>query len=309
LRFAVGSRFWRGQAGGASAEARGRGFGLRCVLAAAVLWSLSGVVTKLLELGPLPIAFYRSLFAGLVLLPLVPRERWVWTPALVPLGLVFGAMIGLYIAAVKATTAANAIYLQYTAPFWTIPLGAWLLGERPDRRSLVGVAFAMAGIGVIVAWGYDGRSGEPAGIALGIASGLAYASVAVLLRSLRRLDPLWLSSVAILGGALALGAVILAAQGSIPIPDARPLAVLVAFGVFQMAVPYALFALGLRYVGALDAGLLALVEPLLCPIWVALFHGEQPAPATLAGGILLLAGLVCRLAPAGAADRDKAEKA
>ncbi|HEV3120644.1 MAG TPA: EamA family transporter, partial [Isosphaeraceae bacterium] len=87
---------------------RSRRKGRLCVLAAALCWSLSGVVTKALDLGPLPIAFYRSLFAGLALLPFVPRGRWQFRAGLVPLGLVFGAMIGLYISAVIATTAANA---------------------------------------------------------------------------------------------------------------------------------------------------------------------------------------------------------
>jgi drug/metabolite transporter, DME family len=57
-------------------ERRARAYGRRCVLAAALLWSLSGVVTKSLPLGALAIAFYRSLFAGLFLLPFVPRTRF-----------------------------------------------------------------------------------------------------------------------------------------------------------------------------------------------------------------------------------------
>src|SRR5947209_3813892 len=55
-----------------------------CVVAAALLWSLSGVITKAIDLGPLPIAFYRSLFAGLALWPLVPRRNWSFLPGLVP---------------------------------------------------------------------------------------------------------------------------------------------------------------------------------------------------------------------------------
>lgn len=66
--------------------------GRRFVLAAAVLWSVGGAITKSLTLDPLTIAFYRSLFAGLVLLPMVPRTRWVFRGALVPLCVIFGAM-------------------------------------------------------------------------------------------------------------------------------------------------------------------------------------------------------------------------
>jgi drug/metabolite transporter (DMT)-like permease len=236
------------------------------VLAAAILWSLSGVVTKSLPLGPLPIAFYRSLFAGLALWPFVPRSRWVLRPAMVPFCLVFGAMIGLYIGAVKATTAANAIYRQYTATFWMIPASALVLHERPDRRSVWGVGLAMVGIVIIVGFGYDGRPNEWQGVALGLASGLTFAGVAIMMRAFRGVDSTWLSVVGNLGGALALGAWMGIQSGPIPVPTFGQTLALVAFGAVQMAIPYALFARGLRSVGATEAGLIALIEPVLNPV-------------------------------------------
>ena len=215
----------------------------RCtILAAAVLWSLGGVVTKSLDLDGSTIAFYRGLFAGLVLVPLVPPARWRFHPALVPLGIIFGAMTGLYIGAVKATTAANAIYLQYTSVFWTVPLSALFLGERPDRRALAGITLAMLGIALIVAFGYDGRPNEWRGIALGLGSGVGYAAVTTGLRGLRKLDPLWLSGILNLAGALALGLWIVAGHGGIPLPSRSQTLLLIAFGVLQMALPYTLFA-------------------------------------------------------------------
>ena len=273
--------------------ARGR----RDVLAAAVLWSLSGVVTKSLDLDGLSIAFYRGLFAGIALIPFVASSRRVFRPALIPLGLAFGAMTGLYIAAVKATTAANAIFLQCSATFWTVPLSALLLRERPDRRSILGIGLATLGIAAIVTYGYDGRPDEPRGIALGLASGVAYAAVAVGMRGLRDLDPLWLSGVNNLAGAIALGAWIVVTRGAIPIPSPSQTPILIAFGVIQMAIPYALFARGLRSIGAPEASLIALVEPVLNPIWVVLVTGERPTSATLVGGLFLASGVACRYWP------------
>jgi drug/metabolite transporter, DME family len=282
----------------APSAARGR----RYVLAAALLWSMGGVFAKSLELDGLTIAFYRGLFAGLVLVPFVPRARWVFRPAMVPLGLCFGAMTGFYIGALKATTAANAIYLQCTATFWTIPLSAWLLGERPDRRAVLGIGLATLGIAAIVLYGYDGRPNEEAGIALGLASGLAYAVVAIGLRGLRDLDSIWLSALNNLLGAGALGTWILLTRGPIAWPNTAQVISLIAFGTFQMAIPYCLFARGLREINAPDAGLLALLEPVLSPIWVVLVTGERPVPATLVGGLFLLAGVAFRYAriPRGA---------
>jgi drug/metabolite transporter (DMT)-like permease len=273
------------------------GQGRRDILAAAVLWSLGGVFAKSLALDGLTIAFYRGLFAGLVLMPVVPRARWQFRPAMVPLGLCFGAMTGLYIGAIKATTAANAIYLQCTATFWTIPLSVWLLGERPDRRSVWAIALATLGIAAIVLYGYDGRPREEIGIALGLASGVTYAGVAIGLRGLRDLDPVWLSAVNNLAGAVALGIGIVIYQGAITVPAPAQTLGLIAFGTLQMAIPYCLFARGLRTVSAPEASLLALLEPVLNPIWVVLVNGERPAPATLVGGLLLLSGVAVRYVP------------
>lgn len=271
--------------------------GRRDILVAATLWSLGGVVTKWLPLDSGSIAFYRSLFAGLALLAVVRPDRWAFRPAMVPLALVFGAMIGSYLAAVKATTAANAIFLQCTATFWVVPLGLLLLKERPDRRSLLGIALATLGVVAIVGLGRDGRPGEARGIALGLASGVAYALVMIGMRGLRGLDPRWLSAANNLGGAVALGLWIAATGGTIAVPTAGQATILVAFSLVQMAIPYALFARGLKSVGAAEASLLSLIEPVLSPIWVLMVVGEAPSPWTVLGGAFLLGGVAVRYWP------------
>jgi drug/metabolite transporter (DMT)-like permease len=267
------------------------------VLGAALLWSLGGVFAKSLDLDGQTIAFYRGLFAGAVLLPFVPRQLWVFRPAMLALGLCFGAMTGFYIGAIKATTAANAIFLQCTSTFWTIPLSALVLREWPDRRSILAIAVATLGIIAIVLYGYDGRPHEGLGIALGLASGVAYAAVAVGLRGLRDLDPIWLSAFNNLAGALVLGTWLVLVRGRIVVPSGHQTLGLVAFGAVQMGIPYVLFARGLREINAPEAALLALLEPVLNPIWVVLATGERPAPATLVGGLLLVGGVAIRCVP------------
>lgn len=269
----------------------------RCVLAAAVLWSLSGALAKATDLPSSEIAFYRSLFAGLCLLPLVPVAHWRFHRLMVPTCLAFGGMIGLYIAAMRLTTAANAIFLQCTATFWLVPASAILFGERPDRRALLGIGLATIGTLSIVAFGYQGRPGEEWGVLLALGSGPLYAAVVLSLRGLRHLDPTWLSAVNNLGGALALGGWLLLVEGPVPVPGPGQLGFLMVFGVVQMALPYALFARGLRALSAPEAGLIGLLEPVLNPTWVFLVWGERPAPATIVGGGFLLAGILCRYLP------------
>ena len=267
------------------------------VLGAALMWSLGGLLAKQIPLAGGPLAVYRSLIAGLILWPLAPRGSRVVLLALIPFAAIFGAMVGLYLASIKATSAANAIFLQASAIFWTIPLSALWLREPVDRRSIAGIAVALVGITLIVGWGRDGRPGEATGIALGAASGVAYAVVIVGLRRFRNLDPIWLASIVNLAGAGFLAAWLLISSGPLPIPSGPSWPLLLAFGIVQMGIPYALFSRGLQTVRAPEAALLGLVEPALSPVWVWLGHGERPAPATLVGGACLLVGVAVRYLP------------
>jgi len=102
---------------------RGRTPGRLLVLAAGVLWSSSGLFVKLHAFDDWPLAqrgiclaFWRAVFAALVLAPHIRRPRWRWE--LVPLTLAFAAMNGTYLTSMTLTTAANAIWLQSTCPFW-----------------------------------------------------------------------------------------------------------------------------------------------------------------------------------------------
>lgn len=270
--------------------------GRRCILLAAVLWSLSGVLTKALGTldGP-TIALYRGLFAGLAILPFVPRSGWSFRWEMLPLVVVFGGMTGFYVTSITQTTAANAIFLQYSSALWTIPASYVLLKERPNRRDLLGSLVAMFGVALIVALNRgSGGPNDRLGIVLGLASGLCYGLVAVGMRGLRSVHPMWLSAVNNLGGSIVIGAWLLATRGQLPgVTTGQGLA-LAAFGIVQMAIPYALFARGLRDVRAPEAGLLSLIEPVLNPIWVLALVGERPEWSTIAGGAFLLGGVAAR---------------
>ena len=79
------------------------------ILAAALLWSLAGVFIKFLDLPPLTIVFYRSLFASLVFAPWVRRRHWNFDGSIALSVLSYTAAISAFVAANKLTTAANAI--------------------------------------------------------------------------------------------------------------------------------------------------------------------------------------------------------
>jgi len=111
------------------------------------------------------------------------------------------------------------------------------------------------------------------------------------MRQLRGHDAAWLIGLSHLVVTIALLPMML---GTGIWPSLGQLAVLAAFGVFQMAIPYVLVTRALRSVSSQEAIALYLVEPVLTPVWVYLAWGKVPARWTIAGAGLILAGLILR---------------
>ncbi len=279
--------------------------GRLCIVLAALLWSTSGAFTKILtkdtsfglnepHVFAIQIAFYRVLFAGLVLAPTLRRPDISWRGLMLVSAACFAVMNFLFVTAMDLGTAANAILLQYTAPMWMYLASISLLGERPDRRSSVALAIGLAGIGVIVAGTWEG-GGQLMVVLIALGSGVTYAAVMICLRVLRDLSPRWLTGWNHLCGAVALVPFL----WSLPSPTWPQLVCLAVFGAFQMGVPYWLVARGLRSVSPQEAGAITLLEPVLNPVWAYLVspETERPAPATILGGLLIVGGLAWRYWP------------
>ncbi len=273
-------------------SARGR----LLLLSAAILWSTSGLLVKCgpmqaipLELrGPL-VACYRVLFAALVIAPFIRWREIRFRPALIGMALSYASMNVLYVTALTRTTAAAAIFLQYTSTAWAFLFGVLLLGEQGDRGSRVALIFAMCGIAWIIASEWNGE--HLTGNLCALASGLSYSGVVIGLRVLRGEQAAWL----VFLNSLVAGLVLLPWVLSFDVTlTTIQWSVIGGLGVFQMGVPYLLFAVGLRYVQASEAALLTLLEAVLNPIWVWLFLSEVAPLSTWTGGMLILAGLVVR---------------
>jgi len=271
---------------------------------AAVLWSTSGFFAKAPFFDNWPIvaggyavrgpmlAFWRALFASVVLLPMIKRPRW--TPRLIPMVLTFAVMNVTYLSAMTQTTAANAIWLQNTAPVWVFLASVFWLGEKVHRRDMLLLAFAVSGIGLIL-W-FELRGQSLPGVVYGVLGGITFAGVVLSLRWLRDEDPAWLIALNhLVTAAILLPYVVW--QGTWPTPNQT--AFLCAFGMLQMGIPYWLFARAVQSVSSQEAAGIVLLEPLLLPVWVFLAWRNDPsyqAPAwwTIVGGTLIFTGLVIR---------------
>lgn len=266
---------------------RSRFFAPALLLLVAVLWSLGGVMIKSVDWHPMAIAGMRSAIAVPVILACVGRPGITFSRAQLTGGLAYAGTVVLFVLATRMTTAANAIFLQYTAPIYVAALGPWLLGERALRSDWLVIAAALGGIALFFLdrltlagmWGNV--------IALG--SGVAFAALVLSLRGQRDASPI---------AAIVLGNVFAALAGLPfmfgPGPSAQGWVALGVLGAVQLGLPYVLYAVAIRRVSALEAVLIPLAEPILNPLWVMLLMGERPGGWALAGASLVLGAVLLR---------------
>jgi drug/metabolite transporter (DMT)-like permease len=259
------------------------------LLAAAVLWSSGGAAIKLCGLSAWQLAGGRSLIAGLVLLAFVPSTRRRPTRLSLAVAVAYLFTVVLFVAATKLTTAANAIFIQDTAPLWVLLLSPWLLSERPTRGELLSVPVFGLGLGLFF---LDRLTpGQVTGNLVALASGVAFALSIMGLRRLGDQGP-----AALVQGNLLAAAVTMPLWAFGPSPTPLDLGLVAFLGVFQLGLSYLCFTRGLEGVPAVEAALLVLLEPVLNPVWTFLLTGERPGPWAVAGGAIILAATAWRTA-------------
>jgi drug/metabolite transporter (DMT)-like permease len=257
----------------------------------AVLWSSGGLLIKLLPLSPFAIAGFRSAIAASVMFLWVRRQgplQPTWTTPQ------FGSIISymftvvLFVWATKQTTAANAILLQYTAPVWVALFSAAITKERLQKLDMVVVACVM--LGMVVFFLDALTPGAMFGNILAVASGIAFAGVALFMRAQRGIS----TTESIILGNVLTAIVCIPFAGVLPEVSVDWIFPLLVLGVFQLGVSYLLYSWALAHVTALEAVLITVLEPLLNPVWVGLALGEMPSGTALIGGSLVMAAVVVR---------------
>lgn len=269
------------------------------MVAAAALWSTSGLLIKVISLDAVSLASWRSAVAGIVLI-LITRTRKI--PIGFPSSRLLLLAVGTYAAnliafpaATKLTTAANAIFLQYTAPIYVLLLEPAFLKTRLRMRDVGFVGIAVFGMSLF----FLGRIevGQQLGNLLGAACGMLFAIFAVSMRA-RHQERASLWQVIVWGNcmlAISVFGVLFIRTGAIPLPmTTAELAGILFLGAFQIALAYVLFTYAIARLSALETVLLGMLEPVLNPVWVYFGTGELPTGWGVLGGILIIGAVFAR---------------
>ncbi|MGI6005959.1 MAG: DMT family transporter [Ruminococcus sp.] len=267
-----------------------RNRGILMLLGASVLWSFAGICVKSMSWNGFAITGIRGLIAAAMMLviirkPRIPRGKYQILAVCSYTGLICMTVI-----ATKMTTAANAILLQYTSPVYSAALGYCILGEKVSRRDRISIVMIFAGLFIFF---YDGLAGgHLLGDLVALLSGVCFAAMNVFMRADSRVSPLQ----NVFWGNLAAFVFMLPFFGHVEW-SMKNTGLVLFLGIFQLGLAYILYSKAILYVGALEATVTTVLEAILNPIWVMILGNEKIDPATLAGGLIVLAAVVIRSVP------------
>jgi drug/metabolite transporter (DMT)-like permease len=269
------------------------------LILAAILWSTAGVLVKALDWQPLSILAGRGIFTSIlfiIYMRRLPKKVTRWT-LLATAGSI--ATQFLFVTSTKLTTAANSIFLQYTAPIYVVLLAYWLLREKPSRTDWI--AMAIIFLGLILFFGDQLSPNGLYGNILAVLSGVTSAIMMVSFRAQKDGSP---------EDSILIASVLIAIFGFPSIlKETQTVAnwLSIAYlGIFQIGLAFIFFTMGIKHVPALEANLIGTLEPILNPVWVFLFLGEQMGKSALLGGLVVLVGVM--VSAAGSVRTDRASE-
>ena len=258
------------------------------MLTCAALWSIAGIFIKLIPWSPFAISSLRSLFAGLTLFVYIKLKHYkiVFNRKTLLSGMFMGLVYTAFVLSNKLTTAANAIVLQFTAPLFIVIFSAVLFKQKIRRNDLIAVLCTMVGIAMFFLDKLE--TGYLAGNCVAI---LAGALMACMYMTIGNMNGEERFSAILAGQILAFLIGLPAVITTHPTFSAAPVAFIIILGVFQLGIPYILYAKASEYCPPLACSLLGAVEPLLNPVWVFLFDGEKPGFYALIGAVIVIASV------------------
>lgn len=281
-----------------------RGFLL--VLMGTVFWSTSGTIMKIIlqryDIVPWTLAVWRDIltFLGLlVITTLLGSSRLRVArrdlPQLAAMG-AFGIGIFhvLWAQSVVLNPVAIATVLSYTAPAFVV-LASWMLWEqRPSRRQTTALILTLLGC-VLVTKAYDVVQVRlnQVGIAVGLATGVTYASYTLFGKSaLRRYESWTVVTYAFGFGAFTLLVIRPSAAVALFSAPWQAWAWILLLVCLSTVTGFAAYTSGLRHMSAGSASIITTLEPALAALWAFTFLGEVLSPIQLAGGLLVVWGVL-----------------
>ena len=262
------------------------------IIAAVIIWSLSGLLVKAVNTDPLWISLIRCLGGGIFLLPYIFKEK-IYPMKNILFGGIFMAIFLLSLTiTTRISSSAMAISMQYTAPMYVIGYGFYKSKEIKFEKFIV---FLLIFAGIIFNSITSMNGGNWWAIVSGITIGLAFVFYSYNLQKVKKGNLLGIVALINIISAIFYG-ILLLFRYSPPPSSFNEIIILSISGIVISGISYALYGEGLREVSMEKAMIICLAEPVLNPLWVYLGKGEIPSMTTVIGSILILLSAIIDIA-------------
>ena len=246
-----------------------------------LLWSSGGILIKLVNIGPIAVSGLRSLIAAAIIFLYLKKPKFTWSLYQILGAVSYASMAITFVVATRLTTSANAVLLQYTAPIYVAILGSFILREKAVLKDWITIIVTLLGITLFFLDSFI--LGGLLGNILALVSGFCFALFIVCSRQQKEGSPM---ETILLGNIFT--AVVCLPFAINAVYDMTSIIGVVSLGIVQFGVPYVLYGIAIKHVRALDAVMIAVIEPILNPVWVLIFLGEKPGSWAILGGIIVL---------------------
>jgi drug/metabolite transporter, DME family len=262
--------------------------GLLAVLLTAILWSTGGLFIKLISLTAMQLSFFRCLIAAIVFAVVFRKSVFSYNKLTLLNAFLYSIVLITFVLATKTTTAANAIFLQSTAPIYVFIFEPLINKTSYRRIDLITIFICF--LGMFLFFTGDISPGHMEGNIIALCSGLAFASFFL---GMKKNKPEYQLN-SIFYGNVIVALFCIPFLFSMDILSFSDLWMVSFLGIFQIGLAYAIFTYGLKRVLAIEASLISLIEPVLNPVWVFLGYGEIPSLSAILGGIIIISAITVR---------------
>ncbi len=278
------------------------------LVVASVAVSFSAIFIRFADDDAATIVWLRMGMATVLLLPWVVRDvrRHVMLRGRTQIALVLasGVLLAghflLWTASLQYTSIAASVLLVSVHPIIVTPFGRRLLGERVSRRTLIAVAIALLGMVVTCAGDFRVDSHAFFGDLLAIGGAVCLAGYLLIGRGVRSELGVAGYSAVVYAVVCVVAALTAVAGGSAHLPSPKVALACLGLAVICTIGGHTVYNWALRHVQVLLVSLSFLAEPPLAALLALAFFGAVPGGATIAGGVLIIAGLALALIEPGA---------
>lgn len=257
---------------------------------AAILWSTGGLYIKLLPLDAFTILFYRSFYAAIIFIIIFRKSLFRFNKLSLVSILFYAPLLIAFVTSTKLTTAANAIFLQYTAPAFVLLLEPYFVRTKLTKINIFTVTVCFAGMCLFFVEQFS-RPDNWLGIWIAFLNGLILAGLLIT----QKMNKPEFQPGAVFLGNIVVCLITLPWFIDNPFPTFQENNYLMILGFGQLGLGFALFLFGQKYLPAIESSLISMLEPILNPVWVFIGYGENPGYWAIVGGLVIIAALIFRL--------------